>query len=114
MPFMWWAFDRGWISEPWLHSPEPWRVIHLACAALACACTAWLASWTLRQRTWRPLRWLFVGSLLSLVPVCGSFPSSRLTLLASLGFLPLMAAFIGALAAPAWSVVRGAAPLVAR
>jgi hypothetical protein len=114
-PFVWWAFDRGWVSERWLHTPEPWRAIQVVCGVLASAATAWLAFWTLRHaRGARQLRWLCVGSLLALVPVCGSFPSSRLTLPASLGFLPLMAAFVIGVVERAWPALRGPSALRAR
>jgi hypothetical protein len=95
-PWSYFWFDRGWIPRRWVHDPEPWRLVQLGVGVVACGLLVLLARRTLQGENQRNTRWLGLGSLLSLIPVCGSFPSSRLLLVALVGFTPLLAAFIAA------------------
>jgi hypothetical protein len=88
-----WA-QIGWLPISWVHDPEPWRAVQLGIGVLACVLLALLARFTLRRERNPNVRWLFLGSILSLVPVSGSYPSSRLLLTALLGFTPLVASFV--------------------
>jgi len=85
---------RGWVSQRWVFSPEPWRLVHFGIGIVACMLVALLARNTLRRESQRSARWLLLGSVLSVVPVSASFPSSRLLLVPLIGFVPLLAAFI--------------------
>jgi hypothetical protein len=58
----------------------------------------------------RNLRWLFAGSCFAVLPVIASFPSSRLLLVALIGFTPLLAGFVQ----HAWSAFRARGPRSAR
>jgi hypothetical protein len=87
-------FDRGWVPRRWVHDPEPWRLVQLGVGVLACGLLVLLARTTLQGENQRNTRWLALGSVLSVIPVCGSFPSSRLLLVPLVGFTPLLAAFI--------------------
>jgi hypothetical protein len=81
-------------SPPWWGRMPDWRFFHAIAGALACLLLAWLLRWCLRganEREARMLRFLVLGALLSLVPVVGSFPSSRLTMAASFGIAALLA-----------------------
>jgi hypothetical protein len=104
VPAEWW--DQGsppWRDEllsyglfppsVWVKLPD-WRLWHITLGALACAALG------LGYRFCRPglsesenrhLRWLVLGSLGALMPVVGSFPSTRLTIASFLGIAPLLA-----------------------
>jgi hypothetical protein len=84
-------FEKAWVSRAWLETLEPWRAVHLA-LGIASLCLYGLICWAvLRAPERRELRFLALGSVLALVPVVGSFPSSRLVLLALIGFAPVLA-----------------------
>jgi hypothetical protein len=103
VPSEWW--DQGspwrdellrmWIIPPsiWMLLPD-WHFYHvllglLALAGIGCAlrfCRAGLS-----EREWKHLCFLCLGSLGALVPVVGSFPSTRLTIAAFWGLAPLFA-----------------------
>jgi hypothetical protein len=87
---------------------ELWRQIHLRfgiAAVLLFAASGWFV-WRRTQNV--HLRWLTLGAALSVVPVLGSFPSSRLLLVASIGFCPHVAALfqLGIAAAREWWAAR--------
>ncbi|HEX4339892.1 MAG TPA: hypothetical protein VH062_28490 [Polyangiaceae bacterium] len=88
-----WAM-LGWVPVRWVHDPEPWRMVQFCIGLGATALLLVVARYTLRKRPPANVAWLLVGSLLSLVPVCGSYPSSRLLLTSLLGFTPLVASFV--------------------
>lgn len=88
-----WA-TMGWVPVRWVNDPAPWRLVQFCIGLFATALLALVAYYTLRRRAPANVKWLFFGSLLSLVPVCGSYPSSRLLLTSLLGFTPLVATFV--------------------
>jgi hypothetical protein len=93
-PWMQLWFQKHWIPRRWVHDPEPWRFIHFGIGIVACGLMLALYRATLGRHRHRNVRWLVLGGLISLVPVCASFPSSRLVLVALIGFEPLLAVFI--------------------
>lgn len=90
-PFLATLRSRGLIGPLWLQDPSAWRALQLCVGAAACALLLWLVRAVRVRDCDRNARWLLVGSLLSLIPVAGSFPSSRLTLAACVGFAPWVA-----------------------
>lgn len=76
------------LGDRWQSDPSLWRVAQTLLGALGCLMLFW---WLRRRPHGGSVFWLCVGSLLSLIPVCGSFPSSRLTLVAAFGFMPTLA-----------------------
>jgi hypothetical protein len=97
-PYLHRAVEIGWLSQRWIHDLEPWRVTQTAVGVLALATLACLARIIARRRPTDHVLWLLSGSLLALIPVCGSFPSSRLTIVAAVGFMPFLAELcVGAL-----------------
>jgi hypothetical protein len=102
---VWW-----WVGTPWrtfflrldIFSPRVWRLLpdwqfwHFLLGVTAGVLSYYLVRWSLRprvDRVQRELSWLLLGSLLALVPMVASFPSSRL----------VVPAFVGVSAA--WSAV---------
>jgi hypothetical protein len=85
-----------WLDPHWL-APNAWdRLADWQRAQLVLGGIACLLLWVICRFVWRrdsnpSLRWLSVGGALSLFPVLGSFPSSRLLLVPLLGFCPLLA-----------------------
>ncbi len=132
VPLMLGDLEFGFASE-WLAWPPPWRepLLNLnllpaswlsienlvrfqiwlgyPATALAIGAAAWLSrrSASASQRT---LRWLLIGAVMSLVPVSGTIPMSRLLVVASLGFSACLAALFWSL----WRVVRTRKPVVLR
>jgi hypothetical protein len=94
MPWTYAWASLGWVPVRWVHDPEPWRMVQFCIGLGGTALLALVAHYTLRRRPTPNVGWLLVGSLLSLVPVCGSYPSSRLLLASLPGFTPLVAAFV--------------------
>jgi hypothetical protein len=103
MPSEYWTFgfpwtivlaQLGYVPMRWVKDPEPWRVVQFGIGVVATGLLLLVARYTLRRNRSGNVRWLFYGGLLSLVPVCGSYPSSRLLLTSLLGFTPLLATFI--------------------
>lgn len=93
------ALFRSWLPQDTFERAEAWRAVHLGLGLVACGLFALLGQWVWTRTLKPPLRWLAVGSALSLVPVVGSFPSSRLLLVPLIGFCPLLAAlFVDGLA----------------
>lgn len=84
----------GWTPKSWINDPAPWRAILFGIGLGATALVALVAYYTLRRNAPANVAWLLLGGLLALVPVCGSYPSSRLLLATLLGFMPLVAAFV--------------------
>jgi hypothetical protein len=91
-PFLETLSDYGLVPKDWLRDPAAWRLLQSAIGAVGCILAWWMAR---TQRRGRPpsVDWLLLGAALSLLPVCGSFPSSRLTLAACFGFMPMLASF---------------------
>lgn len=102
-PSEWWDHGTPWrdaILSRWLIPPRvwaelpSWHFFQLALGVLGLAaigfglrfCAAGLSA---AER--RTVRWMLLGSLGALVPVVGSFASTRLTIAAFLGLTPLMA-----------------------
>lgn len=106
VPSEWWDQGSPWRDdllawsnippEVWVRLPD-WHFFHVLFGAAAFAALGFglyfsYAGCTPDER--RHLRWLFLGSLGALVPVVGSFPSTRLTIAAFLGLAPIMACVI--------------------
>jgi hypothetical protein len=80
----------------WVKLPG-WRFFHVAIGLLAiilCAVALRFLRRGLTDRERVTLRFLLLGAVLSLVPVAGSFPSTRLTLCATFGLAPAFALFL--------------------
>ncbi len=94
---IWW-----WVGTPWrtfflrldIFSPQVWRLLpdwqfwHFLLGVSAGVVSYYLIHWSLRPRcprVRRELSWLLLGSLLALVPMVASFPSSRLVVPAFVG-----------------------------
>jgi hypothetical protein len=112
----WWDHGSPWrqtfldlelISpELWARMPY-WRFFHTAIGLSACVLVAVLYGVVVRRRPIRErkrLTFLLVGGLMSLVPVVGSFPSTRLTMAAFIGVAPLIAVTLRALFARAYAM----------
>ena len=110
VPSEWW--DHGtpwrdrllgmWIIPPeiWLQLPG-WHFFHLllgGAALLALGFGVYFCWPSLAAGERRALRFLLVGAVAALVPVVGSFPSTRLTIAAYLGLAPLFALVLRELA----------------
>jgi hypothetical protein len=91
-PWIYRWLDPSWIPVNSFARLDAWRTAHVAFGVLACVLFGLLCRWVWRWSDNPHLRWLGVGSALSLVPVIASFPSSRLLLLPLVGFCPLLAA----------------------
>ena len=77
----------------WSALPE-WRTYHVlfgAAAVVALIAGLRVLARAIPPEEHRQLRWLALGAVLALVPVAGSFPSTRLTLAAMFGFAPVFA-----------------------
>jgi hypothetical protein len=94
----------GVVDAKWLLEPGPWRRAHTAAGAVTIVIA--LIGWRVlarrldadaaepgRERVLH-LRWLAWGSALSILPVVGSFPSSRLMSIAEIGMAPALAACV--------------------
>lgn len=111
-PFLGELAQRGWVPYRWAADIQTWRTTQLVLGLLAAAIIIAYARGTRRSGSAgqpSPL-WLLIGALLSLIPVCGSFPSSRLTLIAVFG----VAAVIASRAVAAWDALWTAPRSVAR
>lgn len=99
----------GWVSERWLWSPAPWRRAHsiLGAVVLLLGVIAWwLLTRKLRREEARAaqtsappfelrhLRWLVWGGALSVLPVVGSFPSSRVLMVPEIGAAAFLATLV--------------------
>jgi hypothetical protein len=98
----WWTFgspivhalvEDGMLSRDWLWTMYPWRKVHVALGVLAIVLLVLMVRSTPRDDSTRNARWMLAGGALSLAAVIGSFPSSRLLLIAMLGFAPTFATF---------------------
>ena len=121
----WWDHGSPWrqtmleldIVSPrtWMSAPG-WRFFHSAIALAACVLAIALHRWLVRplpERERQRITFLIAGGLLSLVPVVGSFPSTRLTMAAFLGFAPLIALTLRALIVRAYAACTRSAPRAA-
>lgn len=91
-----WTFEffrHGWVSKAWLFSLEPWRHVHEGIGLLAMVLVGVLAFVAPSSGPYRHVRWLALGGAMATVPVVSSFPSSRLLMVALVGFTPLLASF---------------------
>lgn len=87
-------FHRGWVSAHWLVDPSYWRSIQTTLGYVACVATATVWWFAYRRNARSATHWLTLGSLLALIPVVASFPSSRLLVMAVIGFSALLADLI--------------------
>jgi len=97
VPSEWWDRGSPWrdgilrlevIPPPVWNALPGWHVFHTALGLLALAGFSWLLRASLRElpaAQQKTATWLSLGALLSLLPVAGSFPSTRLTLAAMFG-----------------------------
>jgi hypothetical protein len=123
VPSEWWDHGtpwRDWILSKWLFSPEIWvrlpdwhffQLLLGAAALLAVGLLFLFCRKGLTAEQQRSTRFLLLGAIGSLVPVVGSFPSSRLTIAAFMGLAPLLALVMRELArrlrALAWTPSLG-------
>jgi hypothetical protein len=114
VPSSWWDHGTPWrdriltldLISPsvWMRIPY-WPFFHAllggaACALVALVCFVLVRKLPLPER--KRMTFLIAGALLSLVPVVGSFPSTRLTMAAFIGFAPLFALVLVALVTRAY------------
>jgi hypothetical protein len=103
IPSEWWDHGTPWRDELlslWLIPPTTWvslprwPLFHLLLGVLAIAALAVAVRFFYRGLTHdeqRHVRWLLLGSFGALLPVVGSFASTRLTIAAMLGIAPMFA-----------------------
>jgi hypothetical protein len=103
VPSDWWDHGSPWrdyFLSLWLFPPEVWVKLPdwhffqmlLGAAALAAVAIVYkLCEPQLTRDEQRNIRFLLLGAVGALVPVVGSFPSSRLTIAAFMGLAPLFA-----------------------
>jgi hypothetical protein len=102
LPAAWWDHGSVWRDtvlrlqlippELWARLPA-WPLWHLLLGVLSLLTFGTLLVWAQRASTpdeRQSLRFLLLGSLLSLIPVAGSFASTRLTLAAFFGVAPAL------------------------
>jgi hypothetical protein len=110
VPADWWDHGtpwRDWILSLWLFTPEIWvrfpdwhffQLLLGAAALLAVGLSFQFYRTGLTADEQRNVRFLLLGAIAALVPVVGSFPSSRLTIAAYMGLAPAFALFMRELA----------------
>jgi hypothetical protein len=110
VPSEWWDHGtpwRDWILSLWLFTPEIWvrfpdwhffQLLLGAAALLALGLSFQFYRKGLTAEEQRNIRFLLLGTIAALVPVVGSFPSSRLTVAAYMGIAPAFALFMRELA----------------
>lgn len=110
VPASWWDHGtplRDRLLERQLFAPDTWKALpdwrswHMLLAIAALLSLGALVRFCRRRLPVdeaRPLGWLALGGLLALLPVVGSFPSTRLTMGAFVGVAPLLAALMRELA----------------
>ncbi len=112
LPWNHYLYSRGWATKAWFWSPEPWRHVHFWIGVGSLLALAAALKWVRGEAQNRNVRWLFLGSFMAVLPVVGSFPSSRLLVPAIVGFTPMIAAWVltglGKLRAPIGSIRAGA------
>jgi hypothetical protein len=94
LPWTYALVKGGYAPESWLWSVSPWRRIHVALGVAAIFLLIALIRSAPRDARARNARWLLVGGLLAILPVTGSFPSSRLLLVAMIGFAPFLSTWV--------------------
>jgi hypothetical protein len=103
VPASWWDHGSPWrddilrleLISPsiWLQLPG-WPFFHLVLGALGLSMLALAVRWCwpeLSRDERTHVRWLLLGALIALVPVAGSFASTRLTMAAFVGVAPVLA-----------------------
>jgi hypothetical protein len=90
LPWTYALVKSGHLNESWLWSVSAWRRIHVILGFVAAVVLIALIRSTPRDAKSRNARWLLLGGLLAILPVTGSFPSSRLLLIAVIGFAPFL------------------------
>jgi hypothetical protein len=121
----WWDHGSPWRQDmlelellsprQWMSAPD-WRFFHTGIAVSACALAITVYRLLVRklpEPERRRMTFLLTGALLSLVPVVGSFPSTRLTMAAFLGFAPLIALALRSLVARAYAACTTSWPRAA-
>lgn len=103
VPSEWWDHGspwRDWILSLWIFPPEVWvrlpdwhffQLLLGAAALLALGLAFLFVRAGLTSEEQRNIRFLMLGAIGALVPVVGSFPSSRLTIGAFMGIAPVFA-----------------------
>ena len=122
IPAQWWDQGTPWrdrilglgLIPPrvWVELPG-WHVFHTVIGLVALAAVSTLLRASLREAQppeRRTLGWLALGALLALVPVAGSFPSTRLTLGAMFGVAPVLAHALRLLLSMLLARARGGLP----
>lgn len=90
LPWTYALVKSGHLPESWLWSVSSWRRVHVILGFVAAFVLIALIRSTPRDAQSRNARWLLLGGLLAILPVTGSFPSSRLLLIAVIGFAPFL------------------------
>jgi hypothetical protein len=93
-PFVFKLVTAGVVPLNWVRDVQPWRLVQSGIGVGACVLLYVFYRHTLRGEQNRTARWLLFGSILGLVPMCASYPSSRLLLFSLIGFTPLVATFV--------------------
>lgn len=82
-------------STVWMALPALWQWIHVIAAAAFVVCASWIA-WPLLKAS-AQARFLGLGALLAVVPMCATLPSDRNLIVPSLGAMGFVALYIGSL-----------------
>jgi hypothetical protein len=89
------ALEHGLVGAHWIQSPEPWRKAHSIFGVVTVPIVLFFYRAVRRRSPELPqLDWLFWGAVIAIVPVVGSFPSSRVLLMSSIGFSALFSVFV--------------------
>jgi hypothetical protein len=94
LPWTYALVKAGRVPESWLWTVSEWRRIHVMLGIVAFGALVGLVRSTPRDPHTRNARWLLLGGLLAILPVTGSFPSSRLMLVAVIGFAPFLSTWV--------------------
>ncbi|MEY4577834.1 MAG: hypothetical protein RL701_2537, partial [Pseudomonadota bacterium] len=122
VPAEWWDHGTPWrerVLQLWIFSPEiwvklpDWHFFHVVLGVLGMLAT--LAGYVFCRRQLpmelrRCLHFLGLGGTAALVPVVGSFPSTRLTIAACIGLCPLFALVLHECALRLQTLTKGAGP----
>lgn len=108
VPADWWSFGSPWPAqmkealslgpEVWEQLPS-WRTVQIALGLLSMAIIVLLLQWIGRRTSrahFRTLVWLIAGAFLGMLPVMGSFITTRLALPSEVGFAALYGLVVSA------------------